>query len=257
MKAGARAFLDENYDAFLKASSYREPPALAVLEKAWDDYVRRYDVNRRPRADPYQTLLLDGGPELHDVLRTAGTSPNVREKLCVALTFVPDSDRPLVVAALSAMDGELERSAHEVDEPERMLQALRYVRGRVAETLTATSVLVRRLEVGEGDAARLELVAYAVNQGYGATEIDAWKTVAAQDQLLLARLVNALWEHGDDKHLALCAMRTVGDARSVDLVMAQVPMPGEGAVQLGDGPLRSAWDDVRRDVRESVTKRYG
>jgi hypothetical protein len=257
VKAGARAFLDQSYDAFMSAGSYGEPPVVEVLEKAWDEYARRYDVDRRPRADPYQKFLLDYGPHLDDVLRWSGREPELRARLRSVQAFVPQADLPLVTTALSVMDGDMVAAAHDVGEPDSMLHALRYVRGRVAECLAVACILARRFGIDARDAARLPLLTYAVNHGYGAEQVAAWKGLVDVDRAFLARLVNAFWEHGDDQHLAMCAMRTVGDPRSVGLIMARIPMPTEGTVQMGDGPVEPAWDEVRRDVRASVAERHG
>jgi len=257
VRAGARAFLDQCYQSYLSECEYGRDPPVAVLERGWAAYVADYNPSRRPHANPYQKILLDHRPQLDDVLRRAAESVEFRQRLHAAASFAPDGDRALLQATLQAIDGNLLTLARDFPDGEILLHALRYIRDRAPDRLASACLLARRLGIDENDAARLPLVAWAVNLFDGSRRGEAWGALDRDDQVLLVRLVNAFWERGEDQHLALCAMRTVGDHRSVELVEAAIPAKGEGTTSINGGPFRPAWDEVRAEVRASVKRRFG
>jgi hypothetical protein len=256
IKTGARAFLDQCYQSYLSECEYGGDSPVAVLEREWAAYVARYDPSRRPRANPYQKILLDHGPQVDNVLRRAAENAELRERLRAATSFAPDGDRALLHAALQAMDRDLPALARDFPDGEMLLHALRYIGNRAADRLASACLLARRLGIDENDTARLPLVAWGVNLSDRSRRLEAWSALGRDDQMLLIRLVNAFFERGDDQHLALCAMRTVGDHRSVELMEAAVPGKGEGTASVNGGPFRPAWDEVRAEVRASVRRRF-
>jgi hypothetical protein len=255
VRAGARAFLDQCYQSYLSACEYGGDPPVAVLEREWAAYVARYDPSRRPRANPYQKILLDHGPQLDDILRRMAENAELRERLQAAAPLAPEGDRALLLATLQAVHGDLLALARDFPDGEMLLHALRYVRDRAADRLGSACLLARRLGIDEDDTARLPLVAWAVNLADSSVRAKAWEALGRDDQTLLSRLVNAFFERGEGQHLALCAMRTVADHRSLELMEAAIPGKGEGTSSINGGPFRPAWDDVRAEVRASVKRR--
>ncbi|HET9790293.1 MAG TPA: hypothetical protein VFR08_03245, partial [Candidatus Angelobacter sp.] len=99
VKASARSFLDENYEAYLRAmEGYGLPPPVQFLEAKWGEYAKKYDLSKRPKANAYQQLLLDHSYDrtVDALLRALSRAPNLAAKLRGALDDVPLPDRPLI-----------------------------------------------------------------------------------------------------------------------------------------------------------------
>ena len=56
-------------------------------------------------------------------------------------------------------------------------------------------------------------------------------------------------------HLALCAMRTVGDAKSLKLIEQSVGDKREGVTQYSDERNEPSWEPVRREARDAIRRR--
>jgi hypothetical protein len=133
IKAAARGFLDQSYEAYLSAmAGYDQPPPLLVLEAAWDVYITKYDLSKRPRANAYQQLLLDHAYErtADALLRALDRIPDLAARLRQALADVPAADRALIEAALTARDADPVSLAASWPDPNALLHALRYLDAR-------------------------------------------------------------------------------------------------------------------------------
>ena len=138
VKAGARAFLDQNYQAYLRAiERYGFSPPVQVLEAGWDEYTAKYDVSKRPKANAYQQLLLnhsyDRTPDA--LLRALDRVPDLASQIREALDGVPAGDRPLIVAVLISREADPVGLAGSWPNPGILLHALR--------TLTRIDMLCR------------------------------------------------------------------------------------------------------------------
>jgi hypothetical protein len=107
IKAAARAFLDQHYEAYLSASEgYDSPPPLHVLEAAWTEYTGNYDLSKKPQPNGYQRLLLDHAYDhtADALLRVLDRVPDLPARLSAAIGDVPSADRPLIEAALACRE---------------------------------------------------------------------------------------------------------------------------------------------------------
>jgi hypothetical protein len=260
IKAGARAFLDQNYEAYLRAmEAYDQPPPLQVLEAAWDVYATKYDLSKRPRANAYQQLLLDHAYDrtADALLRTLDRVPDLAARLRGALADVPAADRALIEAALTAHEADLVSLAASWPDPGPLLHALRYLDARrdALPRLRAACVLAERLHTGDTQSSYLAALVHAVNLGATPEAEAAWHTLVEPEKFRLATAVNLLMAGGQETHLALCAMRTVGDAQSLKLIEQSVEDKREGVTQYSDGRNEPSWEPVRREARDAIRRR--
>lgn len=262
IKSGARAFLDQNYEAYLNAiEGYGQPVPIHVLASAWDAYKQKYDLSKRPQPNHYQQLLLDHAYDrtANALLRVLDRHPDLATRLRAALPDVPSADRALVEATLAAREGDPAQLAPLWPDPTALLQALRYLDTRqgALPRLRAAIVLADRLGVNDPVGNHLAALVYAVNLGATPEAEAAWRALTEPEQRRLARAVNLLFSGGEETHLALCAMRTVGDAESLTLIEQSVGDKREGTIEYGDGRREPAWDGVRREARAAIRRRLG
>jgi hypothetical protein len=260
VKASARAFLDQTYEAYLKGiERYDQAPPLQILATAWERYTTRYDLRKRPRANAYQQLLLDYA---HDrttdaLLRALNENPALTAHLREALADAPAVDRPLIEAVLAAREATEVSFAVSWPEPHNLLKALRYLDPHrdAAMQLRAACVLEDRLRKDNADSGELISLIHAVNLGATPAAEAAWRALSPPEQVRLSAAVNRLFGDGQETHLALCAMRTVGDAHSLHLIEQSVGDPREGVTQYSDGREEPTWERVRREARAAIRRR--
>jgi len=260
IKAPARAFLDQSYEAYLRAMrAYDQPPPLQVLETAWDAYAAKYDLSKRPRTNAYQQLLLGNAYDrtADALLRALDRVPDLTARLSGALANVPAADRGLIEAALAARETDPVRLAASWPDPVALLHALRYLDARrhALPRLRAALVLAERLHTGDTQSGHLASLVHAVNLGATPEAEAAWRALVEPEKLRLAAAVNLLFAGGQETHLALCAMRTVGDVQSLKLIEQSVGDKREGVTQYSDGRKEPSWESVRRDGREAIRRR--
>ena len=263
IKVGARAFLDQSYEAYLEAmEGYGHPPPLHVLECAWDAYSTKYDLSKRPRANAYQQLLLD---HAHDrkadaLLRALDRVPDLAVRLRGALADVPPADRGLIEAALASREApDLVALATSWHDPGTLLHALRYLdpRSHALPRLRAALVLTENLNIRDARNSRLPAFVYAINLGATPEAEAAWRALSEPERIRLAAAANSLFAGGQETHLALCAMRTVGDLQSLKLIEQSIGDKREGTIQYSDGRIEPSWEPVRREAREAIWRRQG
>ncbi len=259
IKAGARAFLDQSYEAYLSAiEDYRPPPPLKVLESAWDAYKAKYDLSKRPRANAYQLLVLDHAYDrtADALLRALDRVPDLAARLREALADVPAADRALIEAALAACEADPVSLAASWANPDALLHALRYLNARrhALPRLRAACVLAERLHTGDGQDSYLAALVHAVNLGATPEAEAAWRALEESERFRLAAAANLLFASGQETHLALCAMRTVGDAQSLKLIEQSLGDKREGATQ-SDGRNQPSWEPIRREARDAIRRR--
>jgi hypothetical protein len=266
----ARAFLDAHYQSYLGACDYGAPPAVGRLETAWADYHRRYDLRKRIRPDAYQALLLGTsdhtlGALLHRVRLGEGA---LLDSLRTALPHVPLQDRALVEAVLDVTATAGAQGAPIAD-PATRLRALAYVPAARAPAMLGTvATLARALglaaEAGAPDAPRSEERWVLLQSVAGAVNLPDWRAappavaaLTAADRDLLARLVDELFVAGDHRRrfLAICAMRSVGDERSLRLLRRHPPTAAEGVIERARQPPEPWSAAVRQEAQEAITAR--
>jgi hypothetical protein len=260
IKAGARAFLDQSYEAYLRAmEGYDQPPPLQVLEAAWHAYTTKYDLSKRPRANAYQQLLLDHAYDrtADALVRALDRVPDLAARLRGALTDVPAADRALIEASLTAREADPVSLAASWPNPDALLHALRYlnVRRHALPRLRAACVLAERLHTGNTQNNYLAALVHAVNLGATPEAEAAWHALVEPEKFRLAAAVNLLFAGGQEIHLALCAMRTVGDAKSLKLIEQSVGDKREGVTQYSDERNEPSWEPVRREARDAIRRR--
>jgi hypothetical protein len=260
IKVGARAFLDQNYEAYLAAmEGYGQPPPLRILEKAWDAYTSKYDLSKRPRANAYQQLLLDHAYDrkADTLLRALDRVPDLAVRLSGVLADVPAADRALIEAALATREKDAVSLAASWHDPDALMHALRYLDSRrhALPRLRAALILAERLHIKDAQSTRLAALVCAVNLGATPEAEAAWRALAEPDKVRLAAAVNSLCTSGQETHLALCAMRTVGDSQSLNLIEQSVGDKREGVTRYSDSRIEPSWESVRRDAREAIRRR--
>jgi hypothetical protein len=261
IKAGARAFLDQSYESYLAAiKNYEQTPPRQALEAAWDVYTTKYDLSRRPRPNAYQQLLLDHAYDrtANALLRALDRVPDLAARLRGALADVREAGRPLIEAALTARETDPVSLAVSGSDPQSLLHALRYLDARrhALARLRAACVLAGRLNIGDTQSSHLASLVYAVNLGATPEAEAAWLALAEPEKSRLAAAVNLLFAGGQETHLALCAMRTVGNAKSLVLIDQSIGDKREGVTQYSDGRSEPSWETVRREARDAVRQRH-
>ncbi|HEX7961613.1 MAG TPA: hypothetical protein VF493_16955 [Terriglobales bacterium] len=260
IKAAARAFLDQSYEGYLSASEgYDSPPPLHVLEAAWTEYTGNYDISKRPQPNGYQRLLLD---HAHDrtadaLLRALDRVPGLEARLRTTISDVPLADRPLMEAALACHEKDPVTVAYSWPQPHLLLQVLRCLdpRRHALHRLRAALILEDRLGKSAHESPHLEALVYAVNLGAAPEAETAWHTLSPGEQRRLTEAVHSLFAAGADIHLALCAMRTVGDQQSLTLIDQSIGHPAEGTTESSGGHKEPSWESIRREAREAITRR--
>jgi hypothetical protein len=260
IKAGARAFLDQSYEAYLRAmEAYDQPPPLQVLQAAWDAYTANYDLSKRPRANAYQQLLLDHAYDrtADALLRALDRVPDLAARLRGALADVPALDHALIEASLTAREADPVSLAASWPYPDALLHALRYLdaRSHALSRLRAACVLAERLHTGDTQSSYLAALVHAVNVGATPEAEAAWGALVEAEKFRLAAAVNLLFAGGQETHLALCAMRTVGNAQSLKLIEESVGDRREGVTQYSDGRNEPSWEPIRREARDAIRRR--
>ena len=76
-----------------------------------------------------------------------------------------------------------------------------------------------------------------------------------KEQPRLTDAAHALFATGKAVHLALCAMRTVGDTTSLKLIDQSVGHRFEGTTQSFGGPKEPSREPIRREAREAIARR--
>ncbi|MGA3106834.1 MAG: hypothetical protein ABSD53_20310 [Terriglobales bacterium] len=260
VKVGARAFLDYSYQVYLgEMKDYGSAPPLHILETAWLIYSAKYDVSKRPRANAYQQLLLDHAYDrkADTLLRALDRVSGLAARLRSALADVPAADRSLIEAALAIRETDPVNLAESWCDPDALLHALRYLdpKRHALSRLRAALVLAERLPIGDAHDTCLTTMAYAVNLGATSEADAAWRTLAETEKRRLAETVNLLFAAGQEPHLALCAMRTVGNAESLKLIEQSVADKREGTTQYSAHRVEPSWEPVRRDARAAIRRR--
>lgn len=260
IKAAARAFLDQNYEAYLRAcDGYDSAPPLHVLEAGWTEYTGKYDLSKKPKANPYQRLLLEHAYDHTpaELLRALNRAAGLAASLRAAISDVPPADRPLFHAALVCHEEDPVSVSSSWPEPEVLLKALRYLdpRSQALHRLRASVILHERLGKSAYESPNVEALVHAVNLGPTPEAETAWRTLSPDEQHRLTQVVHSLFGRGPDIHLALCAMRTVGDAQSLKLIDQSVGHPAEGTTEFSDGHKEPSWESIRRQAREVIRRR--
>jgi hypothetical protein len=260
IKPGARAFLDQSYEAYLSAlEGYGKPLPIHVLESAWHAYIEKYDLSKRPRPNTYQQLLLDHASDhtADALLRVLDGKPGFAASLRAALAEVPAKDRALVEATLAAREGDPVTLASSWPDPVALLHALRYLDARqfALARLQAACILGDRVDTSDPRGTHLTALVYAVNLGATPEAEAGWYALAERERERLAHAVNLFFSGGQETHLALCAMRTVGDDQSLPLIDQSVGDKREGTIQYGNKDAEPAWEQVRREAREAIRRR--
>jgi hypothetical protein len=261
IRAGARAFLDQNYGAYLNAMEgyYSAPPA-RVLEAAWSEYSREYDLSKKPLPSGYQRLLLDhsGDRTADGLLRALDRVPDLAARLSAGISDVPLADRPLIEAALATREQDPLILGRSWPEPEVLLHALRYLdpRRRALDRLRLALILEQRLGKRAYQSPYLATLVYAVNLGVTSEAETAWRTLSEPEKRRLSAAANLLFAGDEEVHLALCAMRTVGDPQSLKLIDQSVGHRKEGVTESSNGRREPAWDTLRREARDAIARRH-
>ena len=260
VKVGAKAFLDQSYEAYLRAlKGYDQPPAEQFLEAAWEDYATAYDLSKRPRANAYQQLLLEYANDrsADALLRALDRVPGLEARLRTALADVPATDRPLIEAVLAVRETDPFSLAGSWPDPGALLHALRYLDARsyALPRLRSACALAGRVPTGETRSNHLAALVHAVNLGATPEAEAAWRSLSEGEKLRLAAAVNLLFAGGQETHLALCAMRTVGDAQSLKLIEQSAGDKREGVTQYADGRSEASWEPIRREARDAIRRR--
>jgi hypothetical protein len=262
IKPAARAFLDQNYETYLgKIKSYGQPLPTQFLEGAWTEYTSRYDISKKPRANAYQKLLLNYAYDhsINALLRAFERTPDLPSLVRDAIEDAPASDRPLIEATVTVYYSDADSVAESWPDPASLLHALRYLNTRkaAATRLRAAVTLARRLNVSSLSVEDLASLVWAVNLGATPEAEAAWRALASADKKMLSAAVNSLFSLNTEPHLALCAMRTVGDAQSLRLIEQSVGDRREGTIENLDGRKEPSWEPIRREAREATLKRLG
>lgn len=260
IKPAARAFLDQTYKIYLKAmESYEQPPPTQLLERAWAEYTAKYDISKQPHANSYQQLLLKYAYDhsVNALLRAFERTPDLPRLVRGALKDAPVSDRPLVEATVAAYYSDATDLADSWPDPASLLHALRYLdrRQAAATRLRAAVTLAKRLNASTSNAEHLVSLVWAVNLGATAEAEAAWHALASADKDMLSAAANSLFSLNTEPHLALCAMRTVGDAQSLHCIEQSVGDKREGIIENTDGKREPSWEPIRREAREATLKR--
>jgi hypothetical protein len=281
IRVEARAFLDQAYKAYLGKCEYEKPPPVRILETEWAVYETKYDLSKRTKANPYQALLLERSPDRTLdtlLLRLRSGDPDLLGDLRGTVEYMSQDERMLVDAVLASNDQDPVSLARTHKDPALLLHALRYLNEAkyTSERLHAAAILAERLEIKtqsspfskitglllrETHASRTSLksLAWAVNFTRDAKLVDqfdgAWTKLSRREQEILAGAVNSLFESEEDQHLALCGMRSVGDARSLELINSHPRCPREGTAHFGDGRVEPAWEEIRRQARQGIQRR--
>lgn len=240
VRQGARAFLDQSYDAYLARTQYGKPPPVEWLASLWNAYESRVDVTKRCKLTPLDALLTKTrGRTLGDLLWDIRSSEALLERVRAALPFVAASDRPLVEATLALNGKDPVAVAKSHHDPALALHALRYLtrKRRQDAGLKAAATLAKRLDLPPPKALAMEKVeglAHAVNLGTsGPTGARAWKKLTKDEQRRLARTVDALYIDRSSQDLALEAMRCVADAQTLAL-LRRLPPAGASRTVLAE-----------------------
>ncbi len=258
IKAGARSFLDEIYQSYLEAADYESPSPVHILEQGWNRYSARYDLSRRPQPNGYQRLLLDHSYDhsANGLLRALDRKPNLASQLRDALTDVPEAERPLIEAVLRCREGDLLALAESWPDPTMVLVALRYLNARqyALPRLRAALKLDERLGSKATLLDQLAALVYAVNLGASPEAESAWHSLTTSEQRRLSGAVNLLFASEEHIHLALCAMRAVGDTKSLELIERSRGNPHEGVTQSSSGS-EASWEPIRREAIQAISRR--
>jgi len=262
IKPAARAFLDQTYETYLRAiKSYEQPPPMQLLEDAWREYTTKYDISKKPRANAYQKLLLNYAYDhsVNALLRAFERTPDLPTLVRDAIIDAPASDRPLIEATVAVYGSDATSLAESWPDPASLLHALRYLDSRTAAStrLRAAVALAKRLNVSSSKVEHLVSLVWAVNLGAMPEADAAWHALAPAEKTMLSAAVNSLFSLNSEPHLALCAMRTVGDAQSLRFIEQSVGDKREGIIEYGDGRKERSWEPVRREAREATLKRLG
>ncbi|GAC1535111.1 MAG: hypothetical protein NVS2B9_00130 [Myxococcales bacterium] len=189
-------------------------------------------------------------------MRSFDRVPELGSRLGAALDDVPATDRALIEAVLAARGGDPVLLAASWTDPRAMLRALRYLdAGRDAlPRLRAACVLAERLQAADERSLDPASLAHAVNLGATPAAESALRALPDAEKSRLAAAVNLLFA-GPETHLALCAMRTVGDLRSLALIEQSVGDRREGISVHSDGRREPSWESVRREARDAIRRR--
>lgn len=258
VRAGARSFVDHAYGPYLEAMRYGEAPPVALLEQAWKAWTERFDVAKRPSANAYQKLLTERSPsrDLDGLLTKLDDDPEMPKLLRAALPFIPNDERPLAAMALAFVRGVSHDTVATTTDVALVAKALRYASDAQGR-LSAAALLAARAPL-EGEF--LESLVWAVNLHDEKAGDQALASLTREERAVVRDLAHLLFDDLDERHLAICAMRTVGDATSVALLEAHPATPDEGTVTQyvrGGEHTEPMSADVRRAVVRRVANRIG
>ena len=163
VKAGARAFLDGAYDAYLERCNYGQSPPTQILETAWVEYANLYDVSKRPKADPFQRLLMRHSHELKlsELLSAVAENETLAEQLRDAVPFAPEAERELIEKVLRVAKHGPASEARGPGDPVVAARAVKFS-GDIAGKLAAAAELSKR--IGDSEEGLVAVVA-ATNLG--------------------------------------------------------------------------------------------
>lgn len=232
---------------------------MQLLEEAWTEYTTKYDISKRPRANPYQKLLLSYAYDhsLDALLRAFQRRPDLPSLVRDAIEHAPAKDRSEIEATVAVYNSDASRLADSWPDAGSLLRALRYLDGRKAAAmrLRAAVTLAKRLNVSESSGEDLTSLVWAVNLGATPEAESAWRELVPADREILSTAVNLLFSLNTEPHLALCAMRTVGDAQSLRFIEQSVGDKREGILENLDGKKEPSWNAIRREAREATLRR--
>lgn len=173
------------------------------------------------------------------------------------MSDVPVGDRPLIEAALACREQGTVTVATSWSQPEVLLHALRYLDPcrHAVHRLRAALILEERLGQHAHQRPHLAALVYALNLGATPEAEEAWRTLPEFEKRRLSGAANLLFAGDEDVHLALCAMRSVGDAQSLKLIDQSVGHKKEWVTEFSDGHREPGWDPVRREARDAIIRR--
>lgn len=278
VKPAGRAFLDRAYVPYLEGVTYVRPPQIKPLKAAWADFSKRYDVSKRPVSkrpvskrrvlNPYQALLRQHSVgSLMELLwkrrdaKPRGLTPESLADLTPLAQYLPAADGRLLAAAEFVLQPGLRKRAAKYAAWRELFRVLGLI-GDDQLILEVTADLLRRAGRKEDGALLWRAAADTLNEAVD-TRPATWAKVAARDRAVLSAAINQLFVFGLNKNsrdyeTALCAMRIVGDARSLELIAEHPKHRYEGTAVTRE---RGKWveepfcDHIRREAVKKIKAR--
>lgn len=224
----------------------------AELEDRWNNYSQRFDFSKPTRTNAFQRLLLGYSRDrtVDGLLLWLDRFPGLEGELerCTRLAGPHRSRVELVLEARRRGTLPPGWSA----DPSTSLSVLPYLGGTLEPRarLEQAAALSRLLPPDEA-----VLINLARSCNLGAAHARLALSLASQDAGHLARAVNRLFDAPGQQRLAACAMRTVGDARSLELLQSWRLGPAETRVRFGPRPGQVLARAVVMEARSCILKR--